>query len=165
MSHSSGAYGRSVFLDVIDEVCRTPNTGGNGARANRTMESLVKRYVAKCEKLLRQFERNMRVHTKRDELWVPDADFVKSMMAVGKSIDDAWDSMRRARKDEKAEREGLTEEQLDAIAISQLTRFAGSMADEHKRIMLTRWFGAENAEKLLPYTNRLIEPAAKSGDS
>lgn len=147
MSDTSGAYNRKLYLDAIDAARAL--AGRPPVRTNRTLEALAMRHIEQFEKLMRQFSRRIRKECRADEHWLPDADFVRAMTAVGERIDVAWKNMRAARAEERQAYKDLSEQQMDEVFVAHLLRIAHEMPVEHRRVMLAQWFGRDAADALL----------------
>lgn len=145
--HTAGNFNRKLYLDQIDEARALG--GQKPARARRTIEALGLRYIAQCERLMRQFQRAITRATREDETWIPDAEFVKGFEAIGSAFDRAWRDIRAAKAEENKALKDLSEGEFDQVLAANLVRIARSMPDEHRKAILAQWFGGDAAERLI----------------
>lgn len=148
MTQTSGAYNRSLSLDVIDDALK--ERGPSTRRSRRLAEDVLLRQLRQCELIRRQIDRLLFRSSKADSTWVPDLELVQ-MIAKNAEVTKAMvDAIRQVRQAEQAARKGLTDEQLDKVAIAHLTRLASEMTDDQRRAMIAVWFGPKAAERLVP---------------
>lgn len=145
--HTSGSNNAKLYVDSIEEA---KSLGGQRpARARRTIEAFALRHVEQCERMLRQYGRWINEETKKNPRWIPPNDFVEGFEGVSKTLERAWRAIRAARADEKKLMDGLSPEELDVVLVANLVRIARTLAPEHKRTILTCWFGKLAADKLM----------------
>lgn len=154
--HASGAEGRRVYIDQIDEAMQRAARDGkkhpSPRQPRRQVGDIALRRLKDAEKLAKA-QREL-LTAKAD-----DPEFTRAFNATTKTITNLLETIRRGHEAERKAFAGLSEDQLATVFRSQLTRIAPKLKDEEKRILLTIWFGVEVTEVLLqPHA---IEPAAE----
>jgi len=155
---ASGAAGRRIYLDAVDEAMQRRRALVVAPKAprkpRRQLNDIAIRQLKHAEKLQRIMGRTIAEASgpeRLDEHGKPikqpeiTAAFVQSFNQLTQSITNAMEQIRRGDKAEKEKLGGLSEEQMDEVFKQQLERIATKLDDYDRYVLLLAWYGEEVA--------------------
>lgn len=150
--HNAGTNGFRLFIDTIEE------TRARGALASRKkivgrpkklLGDLLVKHFKMAEQLRKQLDKVLTLAKRADENWIPDEGFMETFKVVTDSITKLDRSIRLGREQEMKARQGLSEEQLEAVWKTELRRIATKLDEEDWRVLLSIGMGEDIAEAAL----------------
>jgi hypothetical protein len=156
-AETSGAHGRAIFVDAIDEALRRRanlvTKPKPPRRPRRQLNDIAMRQLKRAERIQRLMTREIvEIESEKDAEGKPSGkvpgELVTNFNQLTHTVSNLMEQIRRGEKAEREKFGGLTEDQMDEVFKQQLHRIAPSIQDYDRYVLLTAWYGEEIATLL-----------------